>query len=114
MVILLSLNFPYENQKCSLMFCRAGQDFYGSQLFGSSFIFETLQYASETSSRLMKASSELRSALLVRLCRTVPSVEYSAESLGALIKQPILNQLFTVLRFREARPPGATPGVQRK
>jgi len=30
MVILLSLNFPYENQKCSLMFCRAGQDFYGS------------------------------------------------------------------------------------
>jgi hypothetical protein len=26
------------------MFCRAGQDFYGSQLFGSSFIFEPLQY----------------------------------------------------------------------
>jgi hypothetical protein len=26
------------------MFCRAGQDFYGSQLFGSSFIFESLQY----------------------------------------------------------------------
>jgi hypothetical protein len=44
MVILLSLNFPYENQKCPLMFCRAGQDFYGSQLFGSSFIFESLQY----------------------------------------------------------------------
>src|SRR3984957_8961532 len=29
-----------SNQKCPLMFCRAGQDFYGSQLFGSSFIFE--------------------------------------------------------------------------
>jgi hypothetical protein len=27
-----------------LMFCRAGQDFYGSLLFGSSFIFEPLQY----------------------------------------------------------------------
>jgi hypothetical protein len=26
------------------MFCRAGQDFYGSQLFGSSFIFEPLQH----------------------------------------------------------------------
>jgi hypothetical protein len=26
MVILLSLNFPYENQKCRLMLCRAGQD----------------------------------------------------------------------------------------
>ena len=48
-----------SNQKYPLMFCRAGQDFYGSQLFGSSFIFETLQYASETFSRLMKASSEL-------------------------------------------------------
>jgi len=44
MVILLSLNFPYENQKCPLMFCRAGQDSHGSQLFGSSFIFEPLQY----------------------------------------------------------------------
>ena len=33
-----------SNQKCPLMFCRAGQDFYGSQLFGSSFIFEPLQY----------------------------------------------------------------------
>ena len=44
MVILLSLNFPYENQKCSLMFCRAP-------------------------------------LCLVRLCRTVPSVVYSAESL---------------------------------
>ena len=44
MVILLSLNFPYENQKCPLMFCRAGQDFHGSQLFGSSFIFEPLPY----------------------------------------------------------------------
>lgn len=43
MDILLALTFPYENQKCSLMFCRAGQDFYDSQLFGSSFIFEPLR-----------------------------------------------------------------------
>jgi hypothetical protein len=45
MVILLSLNFPYENQKRPLMFCRSGQDSYGSQLFGCSFIFEPLQYS---------------------------------------------------------------------
>ena len=27
MAIRLLLNFPYENQKCPLLFCRAGQDF---------------------------------------------------------------------------------------
>jgi len=43
MVILLSPNFPYENQKCPLMFFPAGQDFCGSQLFGPSLIFEPLQ-----------------------------------------------------------------------
>jgi hypothetical protein len=32
------------------------------------FIFQTLPYASESSSRLMKASSELRPGLLVRVC----------------------------------------------
>jgi hypothetical protein len=31
MVILLWLNYPYENQKCPLMFCPAGRDCYGSQ-----------------------------------------------------------------------------------
>jgi hypothetical protein len=45
MVILLWLNYPYENQKCPLMFCPAGRDCYGSQFFGSSFIFETPQHA---------------------------------------------------------------------
>jgi hypothetical protein len=67
MVILLSLNFPCENQKCSLMFCRAAQDFTVPNSLALPFIFETLQYASQTSSRLMKASSELRPALLSAL-----------------------------------------------
>src|ERR1700688_1394864 len=66
-----------SNQKCPLMFCRAGQDFYGSQLFGSSFIFEPLQHGfgtSETSSRPMNASSELRPALLFgSRCRRCPN-----------------------------------------
>jgi hypothetical protein len=64
MVILLSLNFPCENRKCSLMFCRAGQDFTVPNFLALPFIFETLQYASQTSSRLVKASRELRPALL--------------------------------------------------
>jgi hypothetical protein len=67
MVILLSLNFPYENQKCSLMFCRARWDFYGSQLFGSSSSSNHFSTASETSSRPMNASSELRPALFSAL-----------------------------------------------
>jgi hypothetical protein len=40
MVILLSLNFPYEQSEMPFDVLPRRQDFYGSQLFGSSFIFE--------------------------------------------------------------------------
>ena len=51
----------------TLMFCRAGQDFYGSQLFGHSFIFEPLQYGFGNLFSTMNASSELGPALFSAL-----------------------------------------------
>ena len=74
MVILLSLNFPYEQSEMPFDVLPRRQDFYGSQLFGSSFIFEPLLHGFGSSSRPMNASSELRPALLFgSRCRRCPN-----------------------------------------
>jgi hypothetical protein len=65
MVIPLSLNFPYENQKCPLMFFPAGQDLYDSLALPSSSNHFTM--ALETSSRPMKTKRVSNAALHAKL-----------------------------------------------
>jgi hypothetical protein len=64
MVILLSLNFPYEQSEMPFDVLPRRQDFYGSQLFGSSFNFEPPQLccsAVAAAAAVHTAISELQS-----------------------------------------------------
>jgi hypothetical protein len=63
MVILLSLNFPYENHNCPLMFCRAGQIFYGFPAFWLFLHLRNTPVRFGNISSTHETSSELRPAL---------------------------------------------------